>query len=69
MGDSAGFSKAVCGSALLRLLLLSVDQPHDKIPTVDLGCGVNGALAALPVPPGASSGPDLSLSALIGGRP
>ena len=68
MGDSAGFSKEVCGSALLRLLLLSVDQTQDKIPTVDLGCGVNGALAALPVPPGASSGPNLSLSALMGGR-
>jgi phospholipid/cholesterol/gamma-HCH transport system substrate-binding protein len=68
LGDSAGYSKEVCGSPLLRLLLLSVDQPQDKIPTVDLGCGVNGALAALPLPPGASSGPNLSLSALIGGR-
>lgn len=68
LGDSAGFSKAVCGNPLLRLLLLSVDKPQDKIPTVDLDCGVNGALAALPIPPGASSGPNLSLSALIGGR-
>jgi virulence factor Mce-like protein len=68
MSGSAGFSKAVCGSPLLRLLLLSVDQPQDKIPTVDLGCGVNGLLAALPTPPGASTGPNLSISALIGGR-
>jgi phospholipid/cholesterol/gamma-HCH transport system substrate-binding protein len=68
MGDSAGFSKAVCGSALLRLLLLSVDSSKDRIPTVDLGCGVNGVLAALPLPPGASSGPNLSLTALIGGQ-
>lgn len=66
-GDSAGFSKSVCGSPLLRLLLLSVDQKQDKDLTVDLGCGVNGLLAALPTPPGASSGPNLSLGALLGG--
>jgi len=69
LSGSAGFSKAVCGSPLLRLLLLSVDQPQDKIPTVDLGCGVNGLLAGLPTPPGGSTGPNLSISALIGGRP
>jgi virulence factor Mce-like protein len=68
-GDSAAYSKAVCGNALLRLLLLSVDLPQDKIPTDDLDCGVNGVLAALPLPPGASAGPNLSLGALIGGRP
>jgi virulence factor Mce-like protein len=69
MGDSAPYSKAVCGDPLLRLLLISIDQSQDKIPTVDLGCGVNGVLADLPVPPDASSGPNLSLSALIGGKP
>ena len=66
---SAAFSKSVCGNALLRLLLLSVDQAQDKDLTLDLGCGVNGLLAALPAPPGASTGPNLSLSALLAGRP
>lgn len=65
MSGSAAFAKEVCGSALLRLLLLSVDSAQDKGNTVDLGCGVNGLLAALPSPPGASTGPDLSLSALL----
>jgi phospholipid/cholesterol/gamma-HCH transport system substrate-binding protein len=66
---SASFSKAVCGDPLLRLLLLSVDQPQDKDASIDLGCGVTGLLAVLPVPPGGSAGPNLSLSALIGGKP
>ncbi len=66
---SAAFSKSVCGSALLRLLLLSVDQSQDKDLTLDLGCGVNGLLAALPAPPGATTGPNLSLSALLSGQP
>jgi phospholipid/cholesterol/gamma-HCH transport system substrate-binding protein len=65
---SAAFAKSVCGNPLLRLLLLSVDQSNDKDPNVDLACGVNGLLAALPTPPGASSGPNLSLSALLGGQ-
>ena len=69
MSGSAGFAKSVCGSALLRLLLLSVDRAQDKDSTVDLGCGVNGLLAALPNPPGASTGPNLSLSALLAGQP
>lgn len=69
MGNSAGFSQSVCGNALLRLLLLSIDRSQDTIPTIDLGCGVNGLLANLPTPPGASSGPNLSLSALVGGQP
>jgi phospholipid/cholesterol/gamma-HCH transport system substrate-binding protein len=68
MSGSAGFSQSVCGNSLLRLLLLSIDQSQDKDPTVDLDCGVNGLLAGLPNPPGASSGPNLSLSALMGGQ-
>jgi phospholipid/cholesterol/gamma-HCH transport system substrate-binding protein len=66
-GDSAGFSQSVCGNPLLRLLLLSIDRSQDTDPTADLDCGVNGLLASLPTPPGASSGPNLSLSALVGG--
>jgi phospholipid/cholesterol/gamma-HCH transport system substrate-binding protein len=69
MGDSQAFSKSVCGDALLRLLLLSVDQSQDTIKTTDLGCGVSGLLAALPTPPGASTGPNLSISAIVGSQP
>ena len=68
-GDSQGYSQSVCGNPLLRLLLLSIDRTQDKIPTIDLDCGVNGLLANLPTPPGASSGPDLSVSALVGAQP
>ena len=69
VGNSAGYSQSVCGNSLLRLLLLSIDRNQDTIPTVDLGCGVNGLLAGLPTPPGAPSGPNPSLSSLIGGLP
>jgi phospholipid/cholesterol/gamma-HCH transport system substrate-binding protein len=69
MGDSQGYSQSVCGNPLLRLLLLSIDRSQDKSPITDLDCGVNGLLANLPTPPGASSGPDLSISALVGGQP
>jgi phospholipid/cholesterol/gamma-HCH transport system substrate-binding protein len=69
VSNSAAFAKSVCGSSLLRLLLLSVDQSNDKDSTLDLACGVTGLLAALPPPPGASTGPDLSLGALLGGQP
>ena len=65
-GDSQGYSQSVCGNPLLRLLLLSIDRSQDKIPTIDLDCGVNGLLANLPTPPGASSGPNLSVGALVG---
>lgn len=67
--DSAGFSQQVCGNALLRLLLLSIDRSQDRDPVLDTACGVNGLLAGLPTPPGASSGPDLSIAALIGRQP
>ena len=68
-GDSAGYSQSVCGNPLLRLLLLSIDRSQDTDPIVDLDCGVNGLLAGLPTPPDASSGPNLSLGALVGGGP
>ena len=69
MTGSSAFAKSVCGNALLRLLLLSVDQSQDTNKTADLGCGVNGLLAALPTPPGASTGPNLSISAIVGAQP
>ena len=68
-GTRRDISQSVCGNPLLRLLLLSIDRSQDEIPTIDLDCGVNGLLANLPTPPGASSGPDLSVGALVGGKP
>jgi phospholipid/cholesterol/gamma-HCH transport system substrate-binding protein len=65
---SAGFSKSVCGNPLLRLILIALDKASDPIPTVDLDCGVNGLVAGLPNPPNAGAGPNLTLSALVGGR-
>jgi phospholipid/cholesterol/gamma-HCH transport system substrate-binding protein len=65
-GDSTGFANSLCGSSILRLLLLAVDQSQDTIPGIDLGCGVSAALQALPLPPGASAGPNLDVSALLG---
>lgn len=67
--DSAGFSQQVCGNALLRLLLLSIDSSQDTIPVIDTACGVNGLLAGLPTPPGAGGGPNLSVAALVGHQP
>jgi virulence factor Mce-like protein len=74
VSGSAGFSKSVCGNSLLRLLVLAIDPSQDtpahnpaEDPTVDLACGVNGLVAGLPNPPGASAGPNLSLSALVSG--
>lgn len=69
---SVGFSKSVCGNPLLRLLLVALNQPqhlNDKDASIDLACGTDGLFAAIPTPPGASTGPNLSLSALVQGRP
>ena len=65
---SSSFASSVCGSPLLRLLLLvpAVAPVADRGASTDLGCGVNGVLAGLPTPPGAGSGPNLSLGAFVG---
>ena len=54
---------------LFLSLLVALAPSQDKDPTIDLDCGVNGLLTALPAPPGAGSGPvpDLSVSALVKG--
>lgn len=65
VGNSPAFATSICGNSVLRLLLLAVDQSQDKIPTIDLACGVAYSLQTLPVPPGASAGPNLSLRALM----
>lgn len=68
MTGSAAFAQSVCGSPLLRLLLLvpAVAPTADRGASTDLGCGVDGVLAGLPTPPGAGHGPDLSVAALVG---
>jgi phospholipid/cholesterol/gamma-HCH transport system substrate-binding protein len=66
--DSDGFNQDVCGNALLRVGILALDPSQDPIKAIDLGCGVGGLLIALPSPPGATIGPNLSLSALVGGQ-
>lgn len=68
--SSAALSSSVCGSPLLRLLLLvpAVAPVTDPKPGVDLACGVNGVLAGLPTPPNAGAGPDLSVAAIVGSR-
>lgn len=80
VSGSAAFAQSVCGNSVLRLLVLAIDskvypQPgHPRTPvqtqslnaeTTDLGCGVAYAIQTLPVPPGASSGPSMSLHSLL----
>ncbi len=65
VGSSGAFTNSICGNSILRLLLLAVDQSQDTIPGIDLGCGVSAALQALPLPPGASAGPNLGIGGLM----
>lgn len=67
--NSAALAQSVCGNPLLRLFVLAFDRQQDaKDQTVDLGCGLQGLLTALPNPPGASTGPNMSLGAIVGGE-
>jgi virulence factor Mce-like protein len=65
VSGSTTFAQSICGNSILRLLVLTLDQSQDKIPTIDLGCGVAYAIQTLPIPPGASSGPNMTLSSLL----
>jgi virulence factor Mce-like protein len=67
VSNSAALAQSVCGNPLLRLFILAFDRQQDaRDQTVDLGCGLQGLLTALPNPPGASTGPNMSLSAIVG---
>jgi phospholipid/cholesterol/gamma-HCH transport system substrate-binding protein len=59
----------VCGEAALRFLVLLASgtqtNPLTPATTTDTLCGIGNALVALNPPPGAPSGPDLSLAALV----
>jgi virulence factor Mce-like protein len=56
--------QSVCGNALLRGLVLATN-PKERT-ELDLDCLLNYSLGTLTPPPGASTGPDLSLSHLVG---
>jgi phospholipid/cholesterol/gamma-HCH transport system substrate-binding protein len=67
VGNSDALVQSVCGDPFLHLLpLVFAPQKDKKDATLDLDCGLEGLLTALPIPPGASSGPNMSLSAIIG---
>jgi virulence factor Mce-like protein len=66
VSGSAEFANSICGNSILRLLVLAVDQNQDKIPNIDLGCGVAYALQTLPVPPGGTTIPNMTLQSLVG---
>lgn len=64
-----GLFNQVCGSAALRFVVLLASgtqtNPLTHATSNDTLCGVGNALVALNPPPGAPSGPDLSLKALV----
>lgn len=67
--NSNALVQSVCGDTFLHLLpLVFAPQKDTKDATLDLGCGLQGLLTALPDPPGASTGPNMSLSAIVGGK-
>ena len=67
VSNSDALVQSVCGDPFLHLLpLVFAPQKDTKDATLDLGCGLQGLLTALPTPPGASTGPNMSLSAIIG---
>ena len=67
VSNSGALVQSVCGDTFLHLLPLVFSPQQDKKDaTLDLDCGLEGLLTALPIPPGASTGPDMSLSAIVG---
>jgi len=67
VSNSGALVQSVCGDPFLHLLpLVFAPQQDTKDATLDLGCGLQGLLTALPIPPGASTGPNMSLSAIVG---
>ena len=68
VASTPGLFNQVCGSAALRFLVIlatnTQTNPLTKADSTDTLCGIGNALVALNPPPGAPSGPDLSLKAL-----
>lgn len=63
--DSLALVNQICGSSQLRATDLAVKQTQAS--ELDVACDASSGLASLPPPPGSSTGPDMSLSALTGG--
>lgn len=62
--DSAALVDEVCGNSDLRGVDLVVKQSAAS--ELDVACDASYGLTALNTPPGSSTGPDMSLSALVG---
>ncbi len=67
VANSKNLVNQVCGNQLYRGLIIATNPSQATM--LDLDCAVNGSLSALTVPPGASNGPTLDLSALLRGAP
>ena len=69
VGSTPTLFNQVCGSAALRFLVLLASgtqtNPLTQANSTDTLCGIGNALVALNPPPGAPSGPDLTLQALV----
>ena len=69
VASTPGLFNQVCGSAALRFLVIlatnTQTNPLTKADSTDTLCGIGNALVALNPPPGAPSGPNLSLQALV----
>jgi phospholipid/cholesterol/gamma-HCH transport system substrate-binding protein len=64
-GDSKGLVQTICGNQLYRGLIIATNPTQANM--IDLDCAVNGSLGSLTLPPGASTGPNLSLGTLLQG--
>jgi ABC-type transporter Mla subunit MlaD len=67
VSNSKDLVQQVCGNQLYRGLIIATNPSQATM--LDLDCAVNGSLASLSVPPGAPSGPNLDLGALLRGSP
>jgi phospholipid/cholesterol/gamma-HCH transport system substrate-binding protein len=69
VGTTPTLFNQVCGSAALRFLVIlatgTQTNPLTTADPTDTLCGIGNALVALNPPPGAPSGPNLSLQALV----
>ncbi|HMC39651.1 MAG TPA: MCE family protein [Acidimicrobiales bacterium] len=69
VASTPGLFNQVCGSAALRFLVLLASgtqtNPLTHATSTDTLCGIGNALVALSPPPGAPSGPNLTLTALV----
>lgn len=62
---SSPLDQQVCGDSVLRLLLVSLDQPEDQNAAMDLACGANELLQHLGTAPGSPDGSNFTLKALM----